>query len=505
MTTTTLSVIGVGYLGAVHAASMAELGHEVIGLDIDAERVAALQAGIPPFHEPGFADILARGLDTGRLRFTTDYADLAGAEVHFLGLGTPQRADGFGADLSHLESAVDALAEVLPSRSGAPTLVVGKSTVPAGTARLLGERLAHLDGVQLVWNPEFLREGFAVQDTLDPDRLVYGVHDPADAASEQAVEMLDGVYARILENQPPRLVMGYEAAELVKTSANAFLATKISFINAVSEMCEVTGADVTDVARAVGMDDRIGAKFLRAGVGFGGGCLPKDLRAFIASAEEHGVGEVLGFLREVDAINERRRGRVVELARELLGDLHGRRVTVLGAAFKPDSDDVRDSPALDVATRLRAAGAEVTVTDPEGLENARPRMGGLAELEPDLDTALQGAELTVLLTEWSQYRELDPARAGALVTAPRMIDGRNVLDPQQWRAAGWTLRSLGRADALPAPRPAATDRPGTGEPASRRPGVVAVGYWRHGDGYADMAVHVACGPVPDLHPAIGRR
>ena len=449
--TTTISVIGVGYLGAVHAASMAELGHDVIGLDIDAERIAALQAGIPPFHEPGFEDLLAAGLETGRLRFTTDYADLARADVHFLGLGTPQRADGFGADLSYLEAAVDALADVLPARDGAPTLVVGKSTVPAGTARKLAARLSHLEGVYLLWNPEFLREGFAVQDTLNPDRLVYGVHDPETPAAEQAVAMLDEVYAGVLQHEAPRLVMGYEAAELVKSSANAFLATKISFINAVSEMCEVTGADVTDVARAIGMDDRIGAKFLRAGVGFGGGCLPKDIRAFMASAEEHGVGDSLGFLREVDAVNERRRDRVVTLAGELLGGVEGRRITVLGAAFKPNSDDTRDSPALDVAARLRTAGAEVTVTDPQALENARRRVGGLVELEQDTDAALRGAELTVLLTEWDEYRDLDPAQTASLVASPRMIDGRNVLDPSAWREAGWEIRSLGRAELPTSP------------------------------------------------------
>jgi UDPglucose 6-dehydrogenase len=443
----TLSVIGVGYLGAVHAAAMAELGHDVIGLDVDADRIAALQAGVPPFHEPGFEEVLARGLDSGRLRFTTDYADLADAEVHFLGLGTPQRSDGFGADLSHLESAVAALAEVLPARQGAPTLVVGKSTVPAGTARLLAERLAPVPGVHLMWNPEFLREGFAVQDTLDPDRLVYGVHDAEAADARAAVEMLDAVYARVLERGAPRLVMGFEAAELVKVSANAFLATKISFINAVAEMCEVTGADVTDVARAIGMDDRIGAKFLRAGVGFGGGCLPKDIRAFRASAEEHGVGEAFAFLGEVDAINERRRARVVSLAAEMLGGLPGRRVTVLGAAFKPDSDDIRDSPALDVATRLQAAGARVTVTDPQGLDNARRRLGSQVHLERDLQQALRGAELTVLLTEWDDYRALDPSGAASLVAVPRMLDGRNVLEPGQWRSAGWEIRSLGRADA----------------------------------------------------------
>ena len=441
-----ISVIGVGYLGAVHAAAMAELGHEVIGLDIDAARIDLLSRGIAPFHEPGFEEFLRRGLEAGRLRFTTDYAELADCEVHFLGLGTPQREDSYCADLSSLEAAAGSLAEVLPARGGAPTLVVGKSTVPVGTARVLAAELEQVEGVRLLWNPEFLREGFAVQDTLEPDRLVYGVHDEQTPAAAEAVAMLDAVYAQILEREVPRLVMGYEASEMVKVSANAFLATKISFINAIAEMCEATGADVTDVARAIGMDDRIGGAFLRAGVGFGGGCLPKDIRAFMASAEENGVGEALGFLREVDAINERRRARVVELSREMLGDLTGRRITVLGAAFKPDSDDVRDSPALDVAQRLMDAGAEVRVTDPQALTNAQRRVPGLVT-EPDLDRALGGAELTVLLTEWGLYRDLDPARVAALVATPRMIDGRNVLEPSTWRAAGWQLRSLGRADA----------------------------------------------------------
>ena len=444
-------MIGTNYLGATHAAGMAEFGHEVIGVDVVPERVEMLQAGRSPIYEEGLEPLLRKHTASGRLRFTTDYRELAHAQVHFLGLGTPQRADGFGADLSHLEAAVDSLVEVLPARGGAPTLVVGKSTVPAGTARGLADRLAPLDGVHLLWNPEFLREGFAVQDTVAPDRLVYGVAEPEAAASRRAVAMLDEVYARILERETPRLVMRYEAAELVKVSANAFLATKISFINAVSEMCEAAGADVTDVSRAIGMDERIGAKFLRAGVGFGGGCLPKDIRAFRASAEEHGVAEALGFLREVDAVNERRRARVSELAEELLGDLAGRRITVLGAAFKPDSDDTRDSPALAVATRLRAAGAEVTVTDPQALGNTRRRLGDLLTLERDTDRALRGAELTVLLTEWGEYRDLDPEHAAALVASPRMIDGRNVLDPRRWSEAGWEIRSLGRAP-IPAVR-----------------------------------------------------
>ena len=363
--------------------------------------------------------------------------------MHFLGLGTPQRADGFGADLRSLEAVVPSLAAVLPARGGAPTLVVGKSTVPAGTARRLRAQLTAVPGADLMWNPEFLREGFAVQDTLAPDRLVYGVAEPDTPAADAQVAMLDAVYARLIAGEVPRLVMGFETAELVKVSANAFLATKISFINAIAELCEATGGDVTDVARAIGMDDRIGGKFLRAGIGFGGGCLPKDIRAFIASAEDLGVGEALGFLREVDAVNQRRRVRVVEIARELLGDLAGRRITVLGAAFKPDSDDVRDSPALEVVSRLMSAGAHVTVTDPEALDNAAKRVPGLVG-EPHTEQALAGAELVLLLTEWREYRGLDPVRVRKLVAAPRMIDGRNVLDPGVWREAGWEIRSLGR-------------------------------------------------------------
>lgn len=441
MTSLTISVIGVGYLGAVHAASMAELGHRVIGLDVDPQRIASLQAGRAPFHEPGLPELLRTGVDTGRLRFTTDYADLAEADVHFLGLGTPQRPDGPGADLRFLHAAVDSLVDVLAARRGAPTLVVGKSTVPAGTAREIAARLSAIDGVRLVWNPEFLREGLAVQDTLAPDRIVYGVQDPE--LDDHLVHLLDEVYRPILERGVPRLVMSFESAELVKSSANAFLATKISFINAIAEMCEVTGADVTDVARSIGMDERIGSKFLRAGVGFGGGCLPKDIRAFLASAEEHGVRS-LAFLREVDAINTRRRTRVMELAWDMLGDLTGRRITVLGAAFKPDSDDVRDSPALDIAGRLVAAGARVTVTDPAALGNAAAKLGEDV-VEPDTARALHGAELVVLLTEWEEYRHLDPWTTAALVAVPRIIDGRNVLTPSDWRAAGWEVEALGRS------------------------------------------------------------
>jgi len=427
-----ISVFGCGYLGAVHAASMASIGHQVVGVDVDAAKVADLAAGIPPFFEPGFDELLAAGIASGRLTFTTDPSDAADAQVHFLAVGTPQAADG-SADLRYVDSAVDALLPQLAPGA----LVVGKSTVPIGTAAAVAERVEAAGG-RLAWNPEFLREGFAVQDTLQPDRLVYGVRDENSAAT------LDELYAEVLVHGMPRIVTDLATAELVKVAANAFLATKISFINAMAEVAEVAGADVTQIADAIGHDARIGRRFLNAGVGFGGGCLPKDIRAFQARADQLGVGESLAFLREVDRINLRRRDRVVQLAEELLGgDVAGRRVTVLGLAFKPDSDDVRDSPALDIAGRLLSAGAVVRATDPHAIETSR-RVHPELDYRDDIADALEGAELVILLTEWKQYRELDPAVVASSVETPRVIDGRNVLDPAAWRSAGWDYRALGR-------------------------------------------------------------
>jgi UDPglucose 6-dehydrogenase len=427
-----LSVIGCGYLGAVHAAAMASLGHEVVGVDVDPERVRALSEGEPPFFEPGFEELLRASLDSGRLRFTTDLSAVAASDVHFVAVGTPQGIDG-AADLTYVDAAVAGLAE--HARGG--SLVVGKSTVPVGTAARLAEHLEARD-IGLAWNPEFLREGFAIQDTLKPDRFVYGVAD----GDTSAVERLDAVYAQALGEGIPRLVVDLPTAELVKVAANAFLATKISFINAMAEIAEVTGADVTALADAIGHDARIGRRFLNAGVGFGGGCLPKDIRAFSARAEELGVGHAVGFLREVDAINLRRRARVVELVAETVGELAGARVALLGLAFKPDSDDVRDSPALDVARQLRAAGAHVVATDPAARHGAERLLPEL-EYVADAGSAARGADVVVLLTEWAEYRQLQPAD---LEPASRvMIDGRNVLDPAAWRAAGWVYRGLGRA------------------------------------------------------------
>ncbi|UYY80865.1 UDP-glucose/GDP-mannose dehydrogenase family protein [Arthrobacter sp. YA7-1] len=434
-----ISVIGCGYLGAVHAACMAKLGHEVVGIDVDEGKIRSLSAAHAPFFEPGLDELLRDVQETGRLSFTTDMSAAAGCAVHFICVGTPQKKGENGADLRYVDAAVEAL---LPhTRPG--DIVVGKSTVPVGTAaRLAGILVQSEPSAHLVWNPEFLREGHAIKDTLSPDRLVYGVADGSE--DHVAVSVLDEVYANALSAGTPRLITDQPTAELVKTAANSFLATKISFINAMAELCEASGADVTRLADAIGMDDRIGRKFLNAGIGFGGGCLPKDIRAFMARAGELGADQALTFLREVDSINMRRRTRVVELTRELCGgSLLGQNITVLGAAFKPESDDVRDSPALSIAAQLQLQGAVVTVTDPKALENASRRFPEL-QYEPDLETAMAGADTLLLLTEWQQYKELDPFEVSSGVTGLRILDGRNVLDAAKWRAAGWQYRGLGR-------------------------------------------------------------
>lgn len=434
-----ISVIGCGYLGAVHAACMAQLGHDVVGIDVDEQKVAALAAGQAPFYEPGLPEVLEAASASGRLRFSTDVADAAGAAVHFICVGTPQKHGEFAADLRYVDAALEGLLpHVAPG-----DVVVGKSTVPVGTAEELAVRLQDCQpDATLVWNPEFLREGFAVKDTLHPDRVVYGV--PAGPSGERAVAVLDEVYAQALAEGTPKVVTDLATAQLVKVAANSFLATKISFINAMAELCEATGADVTRLADAIGYDDRIGRKFLNAGLGFGGGCLPKDIRAFMARAGELGADQALSFLREVDAINMRRRVRMVDLAREVCdGSIVGRRVAVLGASFKPSSDDVRDSPALNVAAQMRLQGAHVVVTDPQAVENARRAWPDL-RFAGSAQEAAADADVVVLATEWEDYRGLDPVEFGALVRSRRIVDGRNVLDPAAWRAAGWTYRALGR-------------------------------------------------------------
>jgi UDPglucose 6-dehydrogenase len=435
-----MSVIGCGYLGAVHAAAMAELGHEVVGVDVDHGKVQALSAGEAPFFEPGLPDILTSARLTGRLSFTTRMEHVRGSTVHFIAVGTPQSRGSSSADMAFVDAAVDSLIPYLQRGD----LVVGKSTVPVGTAARLAEKVKDSgSGALLAWNPEFLREGFAVQDTIAPDRLVYGL--PPEAGERAAAKgLLDEVYATALGNGTPLVEADYQTAELVKVAANAFLATKISFINAMAEIAEVADADVTLLADAIGYDARIGRRFLNAGIGFGGGCLPKDIRAFTARAEELGRGESVAFLKEIDKINLRRRQTMVDMVVEALGgQVFKKKVTVLGLAFKPDSDDVRDSPALDVAVQLNGRGAHVIATDPEAIPNSirlQPQLG----FATDTEDALHGSDCVVLVTEWQEYRDLDPVALKELVRTPLIIDGRNVLDPDQWRAAGWTYKGMGR-------------------------------------------------------------
>jgi len=435
-----ISVIGCGYLGAVHAAAMAELGHAVVGIDVDEDKVAALTRGVAPFFEPGLPDLLRENVDGGRLAFSTDMAAARDADVHFLAVGTPQLKGSNAADMTFVDSALEAL---LPhTRAG--QVIVGKSTVPVGSAAQLARTVADAGtGAVLAWNPEFLREGWAVKDSLTPDRLVFGLPPEPDRA-HIADAALRGVYADIIATGIPLVVTDFATAELVKVSANAFLATKISFINAMAEIAEVTGADVTQLADAIGYDERIGRRFLGAGIGFGGGCLPKDIRAFTARAEELGRGESVAFLKEVDAINLRRRQRLVDHVVDALdGEPFGKNVAVLGLAFKPHSDDVRDSPALDVAVRLRGLGAEVRATDPAAIENAR-RLHPQLEYRESFEDAVSGADVIVLVTEWDEYRHLDPAEVAPLVAAKKVVDGRNSYDPAAWRAVGWEYRGLGR-------------------------------------------------------------
>jgi UDPglucose 6-dehydrogenase len=432
-----LSVIGTGYLGATHAACMASLGFEVIGFDIEASKIDLLSKGKVPFYEPELEELLSEQIKSGRLTFTNNIADLAEADVHFICVGTPQVKNGNAADLTYVNSALESIAKFVKPGG----LVVGKSTVPVGTATKLRNRLLELNPkADLAWNPEFLREGFAVEDTLRPNRLVVGV------VNDSAEQILKEVYANNLKEKTPWVRADLPTSELVKVAANSFLATKISFINAMAEICEAAGGDVTVLAKAIGYDPRIGSRFLQAGIGFGGGCLPKDIRAFMARAEELGASQAVEFLKEIDAINLRARQRIIELVRkDLADDLRGKKVAILGAAFKPDSDDVRDSPALDIAAQIQAAGAVVTVHDPKAIANAQKRFPAL-NFADDVNATLKDAEIVLHLTEWKIYREIDPVKVKSLVKNPIIIDGRNALDRDLWRSAGWKFRALGRSN-----------------------------------------------------------
>jgi UDPglucose 6-dehydrogenase len=434
-----VSVIGTNYLGAAHAAGMAEFGHSVIGVDIDADRVKTLNSGQSHIFEMGLEPLLERHTASGRLRFTTDYSEIADwADVHFLALGTPSGPGG-AADLSQLDTAVDTLAPLLTK----PALVVGKSTVPVGTAMQLERRLQEAspagEGIEVAWNPEFLREAHAVEDTLAPNRLVFGTH------SEQALDLLEEIYAIPLTEATPVVRCDIATAELIKVAANAFLATKISFINAMARMCQAAGGDVTLLADAIGYDTRIGREFLNAGLGFGGGCLPKDIAALAVRAEELGVDVLTDLIRSVEAINEGQRTELAGMAIDQAGgDVHGKRIAVLGAAFKPGTDDTRNSPALTVADYLHARGADVRVYDPQA---RLPQRDGFTQVTT-VEQAVRGAEVVLHLTEWPEFRQLDPERLGELVASKIIIDGRLKLHLPTWMNAGWKVVQIGRAGTL---------------------------------------------------------
>ncbi|MFJ2008092.1 UDP-glucose dehydrogenase family protein [Streptomyces chartreusis] len=436
-----LTVIGCGYLGATHAACMAELGHEVLGMDSDIDKIHILNSGKAPFHERGLDDLLAKHTASGRLTFTASYAEAAAfADLHFIGVGTPQQPGMHAYDLTHLFAAIRQLA---PRLTDAAVIAV-KSTVPVGTAPrvrdLLHAYAPARDAVDVAWNPEFLRESFAVEDTLRPDRLVLGF----DTARSRAETVLRQCYSQIIDAGTPTIVTDWATAELAKSAANAFLATKISFINAIAEVCEASGADVGQLADILGHDVRIGRRGMRPGLGFGGGCLPKDLRGLLARAGELGAGQALALLGEVDTINNRRRQRMIDLAREQLdGNLSGKRITVWGAAFKPGTDDIRDSPALAVAQHLHELGATITVTDPKALDNARKQHPEL-DYADDPVAAVQDTDLLLHLTEWPQYSRIDPAQLAARTANTAVIDGRGTLNAATWRDAGWTFRAIGR-------------------------------------------------------------
>jgi UDPglucose 6-dehydrogenase len=421
---------------------MAELGHEVIGVDVDTAKLTSLATGRAPFYEPGLDELLRANIDAGRLRFTQSYAEAAEfADIHFIAVATPQKRDELAADLTYVDSVIAELSPLLSK----PAVIYGKSTVPVGTAARLSDMVRNVapagDAVEVAWNPEFLREGFAVKDTLHPDRIVLGIDRERTGRAESLARQ---VYARVLAEDVPLVVTDRETAELVKVAANAFLATKISFINAMAEMCEIAGADVSELADAIGYDARIGRRFLNAGIGFGGGCLPKDIRAFIARANELGANEAFAFLREVDNINVRQRVRLLEITREIVGgSLSGTRLAVLGASFKPDSDDIRDSPALDIATQLQLQGASVTVYDPKAIDNCRRLFPDL-DYAADIREACYEADAVLVLTEWSEFRALEPSSLGSVVRQRRIIDGRNCLDQAAWQSSGWLYRGVGR-------------------------------------------------------------
>jgi UDPglucose 6-dehydrogenase len=453
-----MSVIGCGHLGATHAACMASLGHEVIGVDIDADKVSLLNSGKGWFHEPDLDPMLANCIEQGRLRFTTDFAEAAEfAAVHFIGVATPGHPDG-SYDMSQLRAAVSSLVPHLRGNC----LIIGKSTVSPGTAAALQSMVDGLltpgqARVEVGWNPEFLREGCAVADTLRPDRIVAGT------SSASAADIIREIYRPQTDAGIPLLVTDLPTSELAKGAANAFLATKISFINAMADICAATGADVSALAHSLGLDPRIGHAFLRAGIGYGGACLPKDVRGLGSFAQGIGAQNAALLLGAVDAVNQTRIGQAVSLVTETVGEVAGSRVAVWGASFKAGTDDVRDSAGLLIAEQLRALGATVTVYDPMSSGNAMVAYPELGYADSAV-TAAASADVLVVTAAWAEFAQVDAAEVARVVACKAVVDVCQGIDIASWRGAGWQVCSL---TGVPVSHQQASAAPGLGRGGAR--------------------------------------
>jgi UDPglucose 6-dehydrogenase len=435
-----IAIVGSGYVGLVTGTCFSELGNAVVCVDNDAAKIARLEAGEPPFYEPSLGEMIARNVQARRLRFTTDVAAaVRESEIVFIAVGTPMRADGH-ADVS----GVEAVAREIGAALNGPKIVVSKSTVPVETGEMISSTIrAHARAphpVSVVSNPEFLREGSAVADFLQPDRVVIGTGDP------EAERVLRDLYAPV---GAPVVVTDVRTSEMIKYAANAFLATKISFINEIANICELLGVDVRDVCNGIGYDQRIGTRFLNPGIGYGGSCFPKDVRALAQLAVERRYEAPL--LRAVELVNERQLDRTVAKLERELGGTSGRVVAVLGLAFKPNTDDVRDAPALAIIRRLRERAATVRAHDPIANARARAELGGAGITYcGDMYETVAGADAVLLATEWNEFRALDFARCAAAMRGDLLVDGRNVFDPAKVRAAGLRYAGVGRVKPSPA-------------------------------------------------------
>jgi UDPglucose 6-dehydrogenase len=440
-----IAMIGTGYVGLVSGACFSEFGVSVTCVDKDADKIARLQRCEVPIYEPGLDQLVAVNKAAGRLAFTTDLrAALDGADAVFIAVGTPSRRGDGHADLTYVFAAADEIAEALAERPGNQTVVVTKSTVPVGTggqlAAILAKRLP-AGAFDVASNPEFLREGSAIQDFMRPDRVVIGTD------SEHARTVLRALYRPLYLLETPVVFTTIETAELIKYAANAFLATKITFINQVADLCEAVGADVQDVARGIGLDGRIGRKFLHAGPGFGGSCFPKDCAALVRTAEE--AGRRMTMVEDVLEINDsRKRGMADRIIAACGGTVAGKTLAVLGLTFKPNTDDMRDSPSLSILSPLIEAGATIRAFDPEGMAEAKKLLPGL-DYCGDAYQAIEGADALVLVTEWNEFRALDLARVKDLLRRPIVIDLRNIYQPDEMMSAGFTYHSIGRSIAKP--------------------------------------------------------